>query len=142
MKKGIIYFLLVLVSISSFTQQTNPSQTLTKQDYLKKSRHQKTVAGLLLGGGTTLVLTGIIIPKGELVHEGFLSNDYENNGIKNIFKLTGFLSIVGSIPMFIASSKNKKKAMSVSLKNQSVPQLQKNNIVYNAIPSLSLKVSL
>ncbi|MBL0273349.1 MAG: hypothetical protein IPQ06_09845 [Chitinophagaceae bacterium] len=81
---------------------------MTKQDYLQKSKHQKTAAWILMGGGATLLLTGIVIPKGALTHSGFLDDTYKNDGIKDAFDLTGIVSMLGSIPFFIASSKKKK----------------------------------
>ncbi|MBL0129819.1 MAG: hypothetical protein IPP43_00775 [Chitinophagaceae bacterium] len=115
---------------------------MTKQDYLQKSKHQKTAAWILMGGGATLLLTGIVIPKGALTHSGFLDDTYKNDGIKDAFDLTGIVSMLGSIPFFIASSKNKKKAASLSFKNEPIPKLQKNSFVYRTIPALTLKIYL
>ena len=68
MKKAIIAITLPLFAICSFGQQsTNTSVPKPNTDYLQKSKKQKTTAWILLGGGATLVLTGIIIPKGEFV---------------------------------------------------------------------------
>jgi hypothetical protein len=55
---------------------------------------------------------------------------------------TGFASMVASIPLFIAYHRNKKKSMSLSFKNETVPQLQNRSFTNRAIPSLSLKISL
>ncbi len=96
----------------------------------------------MMGGGATLLLTGLLIPKGDVVHEGFLGNDYENDGIKNIFGIVGFASMLGSIPFFIASGKNKKKATAVSFKNEKVTQLYTGSFIHHSIPSVNLKVSL
>ena len=54
----------------------------------------------------------------------------------------GLVIVATSIPLFIASSKNKKKAMSMSFKNESAPRLVKSNLVYLSVPSLNLKISL
>ena len=95
-----------------------------------------------MGGGATLVLTGIIIPKGDVVHENILGEDYENDGIKSTFGVTGFLCMAGSIPFFIASKKNYKRAISVSFKSERTPQLVKSSFVYRTIPAFNLKISL
>jgi len=142
MKKIIFFTTLLIIATATFSQQTNPSPVLTKENYLLKSKKQKILARILLGGGAAFAITGMIIPKGEIVHEGFLGNDYKNDGIKGTFKLAGILSMAGSIPLFIASSKNKKKAASLSFKNEPFPQIQRNNFVNRNISTLSLKISL
>ena len=138
MKNVTIILLLLIITTSTFSQQT-PS---VEKDYMKKSKNQKKTAWIMLGGGATLLLTGIIIPKGDIVHEGFLGNDYENDGIKGAFQLTGVLSMIGSIPFFVASGKNKKRAAAVSFKNEKIPQLYKGNMINHSVPSVNFKVSL
>jgi len=142
MKKIILFVAMVIVAVSTFSQQTNPSPSLTNEDYMQKSKKQKTAAWGLLGGGAAFVLTGMLIPKGDLVHEGWFGNSYENDGIKGVFELTGILSMIGSIPLFTASAKNKKRAMSISFHNETIPQIQQKSFVYRSIPSLKLKLNL
>ena len=96
----------------------------------------------MLGGGATLALTGIRIPKGEITHVGFLENDYKNEGVKSAFQLTGFVSMLGSIPLFIASSKNKKRAATVSINNEKIQTLQKGSFAYKFVPAVRLTIRL
>ena len=142
MKQATVFFLVLTLAFSGFSQQNEPSPTFTKQDYMHKSKKQKTVAWVLLGGGAASVLTGIIIPKGDVVREGAWGNDYENDGIKSTFGVTGFLCMIGSIPFFIASKKNNKRAMSVSFKNETAPLIQKSSFVYRPVPSVAFKIAL
>ena len=95
-----------------------------------------------MGGGATLVLTGIIIPKGDLVQEVWSFKSYENDGVKGTFELIGLVSMITSIPFFIASKKNNKRAMSFSFKNEPATQLVKSSLIYRFVPSLNLKFSL
>ena len=140
MKKLFFALLLISLTLSGFSQSIPKVQTSIQADYLKKSKHQKTTALVLLCGGGTLVLTGVIIPKGELIHENsWQQKDYKNDGIKSVFVQTGTLALLGSIPFFIVSAKNKKKALSLSFKNEAYPQIYKNSFVYNNIPSLTIK---
>ena len=131
MKKIILFTMLLIMSASSFSQQT----ALTKQDYLKKSKNKKTTAWVMLGGGAGLILVG-----------GLLGNSKESSfsdaGTGIVIAGVGALSMLGSIPLFIASGKNKRKAMSMSFKNEMVPQLQKSSFVNRLVPSLSLKIGL
>jgi hypothetical protein len=50
--------------------------------------------------------------------------------------------MAGGIPFWIASKKSRRKAMSMSFKNQMIPQLQNTGFVYRAISSLSFKINL
>ena len=142
MKQLTICTLLLMFVVTTFSQKNNPKPTLTKEDYLQKSKKQRTVAWILLCGGATFLLTGIIIPKGDVIHETILGYDYENDGIKGTFQLTGILSMLGSIPFFTASKKNSKRAMSFSFRNETPPQLVKSNFVYGSVPSLTFKIGL
>lgn len=146
MKKIITILALILISDSTFSQQNNLSPTLTKQDYLEKSKKKKTTAWILLGGGAALALIAVVIPEGDLTDEldpyCLCYDIHENDGIKGALVLAGGLSMLGSIPFFIASGKNKRRAMNVSFKNDPVPQIQKSSFVYRYIPSFSLKISL
>jgi len=143
----LIPILLVLFVAATGQQTPDISTVLTKTDYLKKSKKLKNVAWAFLGSGATLVLTGIIIPKGEITNPDCVfcaeeKIEYKNDGIKSTLGLTGVLSMIGSIPFFIASKNNNKRAMSVSFKNETASQLVKSNLVYRYLPSLNIKIRL
>lgn len=135
MKKNIFFALLLIISATSFSQQTNSSKPITKADYMQKSKSQKGIAWLLLGGGTAvLVITT-------------LSNfSIDFTGPKEKFPIVpvgiGAVCIAGSVPLFIASGRNKRKSMSLSFKKQIIPQIQNSSFVYKSLPSLNLKISL
>jgi len=132
--RKIILFSLVLVSfLSSFSQQTNPSNALTREQYLQKSKHQKTAAWILLGGGVALGVTGVIVD----------ASNWESSG-GDVLLVLGGVSMISSIPLFIASGKNKKRAMAASAyfkmeKTQVVHQL---SFSQRAFPAVSLKINL
>jgi hypothetical protein len=135
MKKIIMGTLLLLIATATFSQQTNPTPTLTKQDWLQKSKHQKTAAWIMLGSGICMVGGGLAIN----LSGGLLNG----NGSKGLWlSYLGGATTIASIPLFIAASKNKNKATSLSFKNEATPQLNKNGFVYRAVPSLTLKISL
>lgn len=141
-----IVILLVLNS-GSFCQQNNPSPTLTKQDYLKKSKNQKTAAWIVLGGGIILTSAGMAIGLNNAtdVLIGLLSLEQpksSNDG--GVFFYSGLAAMAGSIPLFIASSKSKKKAnaFSASFKMENRSTVQQGAMVRIAFPSLSLKMNL
>lgn len=128
MRKPILLFVLLTLTVTSFCQKINPSQTLTKQDYLKKSKNQKTAAWICLGSGA--VLFAIATP-------GEVSLD-----ILPVLVIGGGALVAGSIPLFIASGKNKRKAMNISFKIQRSPQLLQSGLSYQNIPAVSIKIGL
>lgn len=127
MKKQLLLIFL-LVSSTTFSQQNNPSPTLTKQDYLKKSKTQKTFAYVLLGVGT---LTLAAAATGDISFDAL-----------PVLIIAGVGTIVMVPILFSASKRNKRKAISMSFKTQPVPQLQKTSLVNRQAPSLSLKINL
>jgi hypothetical protein len=146
MKKIMPFLMLLIISATSFSQQNNPAPALTKQDYLAKSKKQKTAAWILLGGGLVLTATGFAISVASADDElvsAFTTGQNSQTFVAGSFCFViGAASTLASIPVFIASSRNKKKAMSLSFSNQRILSLQKSSYVYNSIPSLKLKISL
>ncbi len=96
----------------------------------------------MLGGGATLFIVGGIIAAHDVVDifSGHLQN--ANNETAIILSITGAAALLGSIPLFIASSKNKKKGMSLSFKNEMIPSIVNNNPVYQSVPAISLRLKL
>ncbi|WP_430935801.1 hypothetical protein [Saccharicrinis sp. 156] len=99
MKKLFVCFLLL---IGSFTlvAQTPTLQSPTKQDYLRKSRGQKVTAWILVGAGASMI---------AYVSPGQVSLD-----VLPFFAIGGAASVLGSIPLFVAAGRNKRKAFSMS----------------------------
>jgi len=146
MKKITICLLLTAMAHFSFSQQTSTTTSKVETDYLKKSKKQKKIGWILIGSGAAMFVVSAIIPEGELTDEinytCLCKNIHENDGIKGGFIVVGALSMLGSIPFFIASGKNKKRAASISFINERITQLVKSSFVYRSIPSLNLKISL
>ena len=135
MKKIITISFWLVMSSALFSQQTNPSPILTKQDYLQKSKNQKTAAWIMLGSGLGMVGGGLAIN----LSGGILNG----NGSKGLWlSYLGGAVTIASIPFFIAASKNTKKAASLSFKNEIAPRHRINNFVYRTVPSLTLKINL
>lgn len=137
MKKIIIYAMLLFVTLSSFSQQINPIQPLTRQDYLKKSKNQKTAAWVLLGGLPVLTGTGLLIGNRK---EASFNDAFTGAVIAGI----GVLSAIGSIPLFIASGRNKRKAMNAStyFKIEKTQTIQQTGISFPSLPAISIKLNL
>lgn len=156
MKKIIFCSLLQVLTTATFSQQNTSSPILTKQDYVKKSKSQKIAAWVLLGGGFTLSSIGAITAAPKAGKElGYviliLPNAIAGNvqpepktdyTAQTILLIGGLTSMLSSIPLFIASGKNKTKALSLSFKNESSLQVQKSSFVSRSIPSFTLKFQL
>lgn len=135
----------VLIAFVSFTQQTDPVPTLTKEDYLKKSKHQKTAAWILGSSGVVLLGTAFVVAVGEASEDffGIFAPEVDDGGDASaVIGLVGLAALGSSIPLFIASGRNKRKAMSLSFRNIPSQQMGKNGISYRPLPSFSLKINL
>jgi len=145
MRKIIFSAVLFLFSASLFGQQTNPGRALSDQDYLQKSKNQKKTALIFLASGAGLIITSFIIPRGALKEDGicigaFCDDKYKNDGIKSTLFIAGGVAALGSIPFFIASKKNRRKATSVSFKMENTIQLYNRNLASASFPALRVKL--
>jgi len=146
-KKLLTFAVLLVLSASSFAQQTNPAQSFSREDYLKKSKGQKTAAWIIFGGGVALTSVGMAIGLNDatdaLVGLFSLEQPSSSNSGEVLF-YSGLVAMAGSVPLFIASSRNKKKAASVSaffkMEHRSV--IQQQSLARATYPALVLKLSL
>lgn len=130
MKRITVFALLLMLSTTSFSQETQPSTPLTRADYLKKSKTQKTIGFIFLGAGA---LTFISVSGGN--------TDF---GTLGPVVVLGAVLTLSSIPLFIASGRNKRKAKNASLgfkfeENQMMQQTAAN---FHSLPALSFKLNL
>ena len=124
--------LLLLIFNSSFSQSTQEKSTASQNDQLKKSKNQKTAAWILVGIGALSTLLGTIQ----------VNPDYGQNDNSTFFLVGGLVTLGASVPLFIASAKNRKKAMSLTLKNETTQQFLNTRVKNRNIPSLNLKLNL
>lgn len=145
MKKIIILHLLLVFTTVSFSQQIVQKKSLTKVDYLQKSKKQKTLAWILLGGGIGLIAITAAIPS-EVTDYGNpldpFDDKYSNSW--DLLAIPGALGILGSIPFFIAAGNNKKKARSASafINLEKVPVLLQTMIRNQSFPAVGVRISL
>lgn len=105
MRKLFACFLSMLLTVSILAQQITPDQKFSRQDYLQKSEKQKKTGWIVLGSGAALIITGFIIGNSG---EDEASFDKAMSG--GLFIVAGSAATIISIPIFIASGRNKKKA--------------------------------
>ncbi|HMR82310.1 MAG TPA: hypothetical protein PKE30_04230 [Niabella sp.] len=121
MKQIILVLWLLILHFNMNAQIVNPSGNTVRSDdyekYIKKSKGQKTAAWIMLGGGTVMGVTGLVIGINNITLFGGEPNTESKIGGAMFF--AGALSMVGSVPFFISSGVNKRKAR-VLLKNEHV----------------------
>ena len=147
MKKVLSVILMLAIGSSAFSQPTTETAPAVQTDYLKKSKNQNTLAWILLGGGLGLTSAGIAVGLNEAVNDIsniFSGEEQKSSSAGAILFYTGLASMLTSVPLFIVSSSNKRKAeeVSVSLKMEKFTGFHQQSLVQKAYPSISLKIKL
>lgn len=117
-------------SVTSFCQKTEPEAPMTRGDYLKKSKTQKTIGFVLIGVGAVSLIA--------------ISGGNTDLGTVGPVAVIGIVTILTSIPVFIGSARNKRRAAnaSVSFNFEKILSIHPTQIRYAAIPAISLKLNL
>jgi drug/metabolite transporter (DMT)-like permease len=137
--KGLLFAICQLIATAAFSQETTPSPPSAQDDYLKKSERQHTAGlALLIGGGAALA-GGIIWGTAESNTNGASYAKYDGAGT---LVLVGIASMLGSIPLFIASHHNAKKARTIAahFKFEKGPDLRGIGMACHAIPGFALSL--
>lgn len=120
---------------------------MSKQDYLDKSRRQKTTAFVLLGGGLVVGTVGFVIAGTKAADDllnciGLNNCEGSNYGLETGMIIVGGLATIGSLPLFISAGNNKKRAFELSFKPQptNIPKYAGN--IPRAVPSITYTISL
>jgi hypothetical protein len=135
MKKLLFCLILLAETDHGFAQQLNNEPARPETDYLKKSGNKKTVAWSLLGGGTVLAALGTVRANPDYGGEN-------SNARSNVFLATGLTAMAASIPFFIASSKNKKKATTVGFMLERHPVVHRQGLAFYSCPGIAVKFSI
>ena len=139
MKSIMLCFAFFILALHGYSQENKPDLQLTSEQYLKKSKNQKTTAWVLFGLGTTAIVGGIAVSNG--------SQDDFSKALNTAFvgaplMLLGLTLDVISIPVFVSADKNKKRAMeaSTSIKFEEVPSWSGGAIRQSNVPTLAIQV--
>ena len=135
-KKIVLATTLSFLILTAFTQ-TTPNSKFSKDYYLQKSKNKKTVAWILLGGGTAMAVAGAIA-----FSDNWDKGSNTATDISGFILLGGFVADIVSIPFFISAHKNKKRAVSIVFTNQKIFLPAKNNNGLIARPSVVIRVGL
>lgn len=134
MLKVVLLFSFLLIIIESFSQSIADTSK-TKDHYIKRSKHQKITACILLGSGAALLTTGYIIGQESIKKNGNFLN-FDGLG----YELLGILSVCSSIPFFLGAHKNKLKAASITLGNHKLLMQNRNTFIVAQQAAISLKI--
>jgi hypothetical protein len=136
--KILCLILLFTFTVGSCFGQTTKS-TNTKNDYLKKARNQKTAAKILAVSGIVVGMVGFGVAYNNLLEDAFTG---EENASGAGAVITGAVMVAGSVPLLIASGRNRRKAFLLSIKNEKMHYPYKTNPIQRPVPSLSLSMHL
>lgn len=103
MKEIFLGVLITFFGISLQGQQTDTNPQLTQQDYLQKSKNQKTAAWILTGGGTAMAIGGLVLLTSQTSY-------FPSEEVGAVLLAAGGAAIATGIILFSASNRNKKKA--------------------------------
>lgn len=136
MKKIIFCMILLILSVVSFSQEIATGKSLmTKNDYEQKSKNKKIAAWAFLGGGTAFIVSGVLIGGGKDV-------SFYNAEAAVVLAGLGILSSIASIPLFIASSRNKRKALNAStyFRFENTATVKQTALALHPYPMIAIKV--
>lgn len=113
-------FLLVIFILNNQHAVAQDTSSDKKNYYLNKSKAQKTTGWVFIGAGAAAIITGTIIAT-SVNEEGDWNDELSTAVTGGGFILAGGVSCLVSIPFFVSSSKNKRKAMALASGLQQVP---------------------
>ncbi|HSF46130.1 MAG TPA: hypothetical protein VLA58_08960 [Chitinophagaceae bacterium] len=143
MKKTTLLLLMAAFCMSSFGQLNDSTYRQTvKNDFLRKSRNQRTTGFILLGAGVVLTVTGVAMVNNgndDILNPGNWVDTGAGAGIATV----GILSTLTSIPFFIMSINNNKKAkkMSAGVSFEKIMHSEINTAYPNYYPALSARIN-
>lgn len=127
--------MMLLIAFANGLAQT----TLSKEDYLRKSDVQKKTGWTMLACGTTLIIVGALVGGGSDSGEMGYGSSFDTGAL--LFGL-GLATDLASIPVFISSASNARKAATISLKNQRLFFNSQHGYARNFNPAIRLTVYL
>lgn len=114
----------------------------TKEYYLNKSKLQRTTGYILGGAGVALITSGIIVGNGDNNRDPN-ELDFGPNFDVGLWLLGGGLACgAASIPFFISSANNARKAATIGLGHQKIIIPRSNHSITLHQPAITLKIPL
>lgn len=139
MNKIVLLLALLAFAVTSFGQHLRDT-TISREYYLQKSKRQKATGWLLLAGGTTLTVAGLIIGNQEEDPADFGLGRHFTTGL-SLF-VPGVIADLASIPFFISSAHHARKAATISVGTQALQWPQHHRLVAKRGGVVTIKVDL
>ncbi len=116
--------------------------TLTgKQVYLQRSKNQKKIGYIMLGGGAVMMVAGLTLFANNFKLFSSSTEQSDKAATGAVFFTMGGLAALGSIPLFIISANNAHKA-AISMKYQPVLLPVQNYYTAKPQPAIGITISL
>ena len=120
-----------------------------KTDYLAKSKWQRTTGWILTGTGIAVTSIGLMLVLADAAEDVTIAvtstmwgadkpEPHPNN--RGAILLTGSAMMITGITFLTIAKKNKRKALSMSLINESSQQLRYNTVMNTSVPSVRLRL--
>ena len=139
---GLIF--LMAFGIYSHAQQIPADTVKTRAYYLAKSKSQLTAGWIIFGVGAAATLTGVIVKTAQVsFYIVTIGTSSYNSNAPAILMIAGGACMLGSIPLFISSHDNKRKAIELSI----APKMEENGELVQMYtgryqPAISIKLNL
>lgn len=137
MKRIILLLAVTLLTASSFSQVQDTVLIKVRENLLLLSRRQKSTAITMLVSGSTMMVAGLVL----------IDQRDKKNSNSPLYDLASFVFYAGvtvdliSIPFFISSAKNTRRAASIGLGNLPLLFPQHNTLITRVVPVISFKIS-
>ena len=140
MKQITILFFLFLFATTSFCQQEATKAKVANVDLLKKSKRQKTFGWILTGVGTTVVVLNVLVSP----YTNAITGIARTHSVNTVPYIVGGTLLAGGIVLFVASSKNKRKANAATafLRMEKIPVYQNMGFSNQSVPAVGFNISL
>ena len=129
--------ILLVLAIALATNLYSQGSTNNKQMLLEKSKSQKTAGWILLAGGAALGVTGAVV----FANSDFLSESDGNTDLGGFMMLGGSVAMLVSIPMFISSANNARKAATLTIGTQKLLIPHADKTALQLQPTIGLRIN-
>ena len=142
MNRILLFCLLLSFTIAVTAQYADTTRYSLPTNYLQKSKNQRTVGWIMLGGGGLLTVIGLAVTAKDL-DELFGVSQGNNDATGEVLIYSGLAVMAGSIPFFISAGKNRRKAAAaVSFKMENATYINQLAVSARHYPAIGIKFRL
>ena len=120
--------MVLLMSFVTKSQRADHAPVLTKEDYLLKSRNQRTAAIVIEGLGAGMLLAGGQVAIDDIGGIGD-PEDVDNSTLSTVLTFGGIALVFVSAPLSFSSRKNLKKAAKFSIQPQTLNSIENGTVI-------------